>query len=139
MRFFIAGKAKGKGRPRFYKGHAVTPQDTRDYETMIAMLYKGLRGRMHQGAVEIDIKAYIYVPKSYSKKKRQEIARGKIKPECKPDVDNIAKIVLDGLNGIAYSDDKQVVKLTVEKIYTFSANQEGVLVIIRETEEINGN
>ena len=37
----------------------------------------------------------------------------------KPDADNIAKIVLDSLNKIAYEDDKQVVELTVIKRWTF--------------------
>ncbi len=35
----------------------------------------------------------------------------------KPDCDNIAKIILDALNGLAYDDDAQVVKLYVEKRY----------------------
>ena len=35
----------------------------------------------------------------------------------KPDTDNIAKSILDSLNGIAYLDDKQVIKLVVEKYY----------------------
>ena len=37
----------------------------------------------------------------------------------KPDSDNVAKIVLDSLNKIAYDDDKQVVELTVLKRWTF--------------------
>jgi Holliday junction resolvase RusA-like endonuclease len=41
----------------------------------------------------------------------------KIYPTIKPDTDNIAKSILDSLNGIAYKDDKQAVKLTVEKRY----------------------
>lgn len=35
----------------------------------------------------------------------------------KPDADNIAKIVLDGLNSIAYDDDNQITELIVKKIY----------------------
>ena len=35
----------------------------------------------------------------------------------KPDLDNIAKIVLDSLNGLAYKDDRQVVSLKIEKHY----------------------
>ena len=42
---------------------------------------------------------------------------GMIKPTKKPDCDNIAKIVLDSLNGIAFMDDKQVVNLVVTKNY----------------------
>ena len=33
----------------------------------------------------------------------------------KPDADNVLKIVMDGLNGVAYEDDKQVVDATVHK------------------------
>ena len=40
-----------------------------------------------------------------------------IYPTIKPDTDNIAKSILDSLNGIAYKDDKQVVKLNVDKRY----------------------
>ena len=52
-------------------------------------------------------------------------------PTVKPDTDNIAKSILDSLNKIAYLDDKQVVKLEVEKYYATSAN---VAVIIEELE-----
>ena len=34
----------------------------------------------------------------------------------RPDIDNLAKFVLDSLNGIAYKDDCQVVKLVVYKL-----------------------
>ena len=33
-------------------------------------------------------------------------------------MDNIAKIILDGLNGVAYTDDKQVTRLEIEKVYS---------------------
>ena len=33
------------------------------------------------------------------------------------DVDNLAKFVLDSLNGILYTDDRQVASLTVTKVY----------------------
>lgn len=55
-------------------------------------------------------------------------------PTVKPDTDNIAKSILDSLNKIAYLDDKQVVKLEVEKYYAANAN---VAVMIEEIE--NGN
>ena len=38
-------------------------------------------------------------------------------PTKKPDTDNIAKTILDSLNGIAFEDDKQVVALLVKKLY----------------------
>ena len=36
-------------------------------------------------------------------------------PTKKPDADNIAKVVCDALNGLAYKDDAQVIDLTVHK------------------------
>jgi Holliday junction resolvase RusA-like endonuclease len=41
-----------------------------------------------------------------------------MKPTTKPDTDNIAKICLDALNGIAYHDDAQIVELQVSKLYS---------------------
>ena len=42
---------------------------------------------------------------------------GKILHTKKIDCDNLAKTVLDALNGIAYDDDKQICRLYVEKRY----------------------
>ncbi len=33
-----------------------------------------------------------------------------------PDIDNLAKFVLDALNGLVYHDDRQVVKLVVDQL-----------------------
>ena len=43
---------------------------------------------------------------------------GIIRPTKKPDLDNIAKAVLDSLNGIAYKDDSQIVSMVVSKKYS---------------------
>lgn len=50
------------------------------------------------------------------------------------DVDNYAKALLDGLNGIAWHDDIQVRRLTVEKRKVESRDQERAEVEIRELE-----
>ena len=55
-------------------------------------------------------------------------------PTVKPDTDNIAKSILDSLNKIAYLDDKQVVKLEVEKYYS---QMPSVAVMIEEMEITN--
>ena len=44
-----------------------------------------------------------------------------IRPTVKPDCDNLAKSILDSLNGLAYHDDKQVVELVVKKYYAENA------------------
>jgi Holliday junction resolvase RusA-like endonuclease len=45
-------------------------------------------------------------------------------PIKKPDLDNIAKAILDALNGVAWHDDSQVVELIVEKCYSFTERVE---------------
>ena len=40
-----------------------------------------------------------------------------ISPIKKPDIDNIAKIILDALNKLAFQDDSQIIKLNIEKAY----------------------
>ncbi len=47
-----------------------------------------------------------------------KIMQGELMYTGKKDIDNIAKSILDGLNGVAYIDDKQVVQLTISKKYT---------------------
>jgi hypothetical protein len=47
------------------------------------------------------------------------------------DCDNIAKTVLDALNGVAYNDDKQIIQLEVGKYY-IQDEPEHVHVLINE-------
>ena len=119
MRIEILGKPYGKGRPRFTKnGHTYTPTETTNYENLVKYSYiQQCYGESIDGAIMAQITAVYPIPKSASKKKRAEMVRGVIKPTVKPDCDNVAKTVLDALNGMAYTDDSQVVALIVRKVY----------------------
>ena len=48
-------------------------------------------------------------------KKVEEMIENKISPTKKPDVDNIAKSILDAMNNFVFKDDNQVSKISVEK------------------------
>jgi crossover junction endodeoxyribonuclease RusA len=41
-------------------------------------------------------------------------------PTTKPDLDKLARAILDALTGIAYKDDSQVTQLDAQKVYTFA-------------------
>lgn len=114
----VTGKIRGKARPRICRGHAFTPKDTVEYEKLVRECYKQQDGRYLEGSIKALIIAYYKIPKSYSKKRVQAIKEGLEKPTKKPDADNIGKIILDSLNGIAYKDDSQIVELRVIKRYT---------------------
>lgn len=114
----VTGKIRGKARPRVCRGHAFTPKDTVQYEKLVRDCYQEQDGRYLEGSVRALIIAYYKIPKSYSKKRVQAIREGLEKPTKKPDGDNIAKIIFDSLNGIAYKDDSQITELSVIKKYT---------------------
>ena len=116
----VEGKIKGKARPRFNTktGRAFTPGDTITYENWIKCCYQEQDGKFIDGPVRARIEIYYKIPKSYSKKRVQAIRDGLEMPLKKPDSDNIAKIVLDSLNKIAFDDDSQVADLRVIKKWT---------------------
>lgn len=129
--FFVEGTPRGKARPRFSRGHTYTPKTTTDYEKLVASQY---HGKTYTDALRLDITAYFAIPKSYTKKQIKAIREG-VRPLKKPDIDNIAKIIMDALNGIAYEDDKQVVDLRLKKEYCKEGQPEGVSVAIMGVEK----
>lgn len=120
--FMIPGNPKGKERPRVNTSthRAYTPESTKHYEQVVRYNYIGATppgNRYHNGPCEVEVTACFQVPSSWSKKKQDMAMAGLLEPEIKPDCDNIAKAILDALNGLAYKDDSQVTKLTVRKCY----------------------
>lgn len=116
----IAGEPKAKARPRMSTktGRAFTPNETIAYENWVKTSYIEQCGKKHEGQIIATIRAYYKIPKSVTKGKKEQMLQDKIKPTKKPDLDNIAKAVLDSLNNIAYDDDSQVVELRVSKYYS---------------------
>lgn len=120
--FVIYGEPQGKGRPKFtLTGHAYTPERTKTYEAEIVASFRREFPdfvRWEKGVpLRVRIKAVYGVPVSDSKAKRERKLTGAIRPTKKPDADNVEKIVLDAINGIAWRDDAQVVDLRTVKVY----------------------
>jgi len=57
------------------------------------------------------------VPKSFNKRMTELCLSGSERPKSKPDLDNVAKAILDALNGVVYKDDSQICELFVKKMY----------------------
>lgn len=70
-----------------------------------------------EGPVELVAVFTMDVPPSWSKTKRQQAYAQQIKPAGKPDIDNLAKTVMDAINGVVYADDAQVVMIAASKRY----------------------
>ena len=122
MTQFSVPGVQGKSRPRFARQgmhvQTYTPDKTRAYEQAVALAYTSAGGRLIDGPVALQLTAFQALPKRATKAQRAAAERGEIYPIRKPDLDNIIKIVLDALNGAAYTDDKQVVRLDARKLYT---------------------
>ena len=121
MHFEVMGMPQGKARARTGKGFSYTPEKTVLYENLIktSFLAADNKKTFFDGEpVEMYITALFPIPKSTTKKDRERIRNKELFPTKKPDADNIAKVICDALNGVAYHDDTQVVKLTVRKAYT---------------------
>lgn len=121
--FIVPGQPQGKGRPRVGKvgTHArmYTPAKTAAYEGLIAhAAQQAMAGQpLIEGPVAVTLDIRCQVPASWSKKKQAEALIGKVLPTTKPDIDNVEKAVFDGLNGVAWRDDVQVVQVTKRKRY----------------------
>lgn len=120
--FTVYGEPQGKGRPQFtINGHAYTPEKTRTYEAEVVAAFRREFPdfvRWEKGVpLRVRIKAVYGIPKSDSGLMAARKASGEIRPTKKPDADNVEKIVLDAINGIAWRDDAQVVDLRTVKVY----------------------
>lgn len=126
IKFIVPGKPQGKARPRFntYTGRTYTPSKTGAYEKLIALCFKQAGGKKLSGAIEIKIDCFYQIAKSHTKATKALMEKGEIQATIKPDLDNIAKAVLDALNGLAFDDDKQVVRLEISKRYDHEARVE---------------
>ena len=139
VQFTVPGIPVAKGRPRFRQnGFAYTPQKTANFEALVKWEYHRQVGDVEPYAkgipLEIEIEARFSPPASVSKKKYAAMINGDIFPTKIPDIDNVAKAVLDGLHGVCYQNDSSVVKLIATKRY---ASQPGTVVTVREVEGAN--
>lgn len=125
MEFIVEGDPQGKARPRFSRRSETvyTPSKTVKYEKEIRQAYIAAGGKMIPAGsyVAVTVDAYFKIPKSYIKGKRLACEHNIIRPDKKPDIDNVLKAVLDALNKVAYEDDKQVVEVICRKWYSRSS------------------
>lgn len=119
--FIVPGEPQGKGRARIVKiggySRMATPAKTVAYEGLIALAAQQAGAKPLAGAVFLSITLVHGIPASWSKRKREQALERKLLPTCKPDVDNVLKAVGDGLNGVAWADDKQIAQVAVVRHY----------------------
>jgi crossover junction endodeoxyribonuclease RusA len=119
--FFVKGKPVSQGSLKFIKGRAihVKGRELALWRGTIAAIARGTNITKIQVGVDMDLVFIFNKPKTV---KRDE-------PFVRPDLDKLIRAVLDGLTGVAYEDDQQVVRLTAQKAY---GETEGVHIRISE-------
>jgi len=137
LRFTVPGTPVGKGRPRIVRiaGQVrnATPQKTAAYEGLVAHAgQQAMAGRsLLLGAVSVVMDIVLEVPASWSGKQQKLALAGSRHPTKKPDIDNVEKAIFDGLNGVVWKDDVQVVDVCKRKRY---GQVPGVTIEIEELE-----
>lgn len=132
--FEVPGMPQGKARARtFYnpklgRSQSITPEKTVLYENLIKQCFasKNAKGWFEKEPLEMEITARFPVLKSMSKKDKKAAENYEIFPTKRPDADNIAKVICDALNGVAYHDDTQIIRLDIIKVYTSGQPYVGV-------------
>lgn len=120
IQLVITGDPCAKQRPRVCKWGTYTPEKTVNYETLVKELFIVSGQKKLEGPIYMRVIAEFGIPKSDSKKTRELKLAGTLKHTKKPDYDNVAKIISDALNGLAYDDDSQIYDAHVTKIYSES-------------------
>jgi len=123
INFAVYGEPVPKGRPRFStRGKfpiAYTPEKTKNYEFEVAMMAKAAMGASKplQGALEAFIYVTFPIPPSYSKKRTQDCLSDTEKHTKRPDLDNVIKCVIDGMDKIVFLNDSQITSIHSTKVY----------------------
>lgn len=123
----LPGEPRGKGRPRsrIARGKAgqqfvavYTDAQTRAYEKALAWAGKIAMGAREPltGPLAVAVEAVMGVPASWSRPKRDSALAGVVRPTGAPDVDNMLKVI-DGLHGIVFENDSQIVEAKISKRY----------------------
>lgn len=143
LSFTVPGDPHGKGRPRFVAGRAVTPAATRRYEATVAKAAAAAyRAPALVGPLSVELDVVCARPASRPASVDREAWRsGARLPRIgKPDVDNAAKAVLDGMvRGGLLADDTHVTRLVVCRWYAARGEMPHVAVEVRKDGEPGRN
>jgi len=109
------------GFPRMYD-----PPKNKEAKEAIAIMARREMGSLPpmKGPLLIHTRFYLQKPKGKIRVNSTPYPQ----PDCKPDLDNLVKLVLDALNGITYEDDAQCVQISATK-YWANTNMEPCTII----------
>ena len=116
----FSGEVVSKERPRSTaNGHTYTPKKTVDFEKLVAALGRAARDNKgiapYRSPVVIHLEIRMAIAASWSPVKK---ALAHLLAPSPKDMDNMEKAILDGLNGVSYFDDVQIIQKFTTKKYS---------------------
>lgn len=130
--FTIYCRPVPKARPRHGKHGTYTPKRTLNFEKAVAEAFRisGETGYFNNEPIIADLRFYFRIPKSMTKKERANLMNCPYYKH-RPDLDNLEKSIMDALNGVAYSDDSQIVEKYSAKWYDIQNKGERVEISLK--------
>jgi Holliday junction resolvase RusA-like endonuclease len=120
LRIHVLGEPIAKQRPRVTRARAYTPEKTHLQERLIADEW----ATRHRTRVPPNKPFEMAIVALYGRPRTHLQSNGDIKPSKRnhipgprTDIDNVAKLVLDALNGVAYDDDRYCTTLIASKTW----------------------
>ena len=123
-RFYVPGQPIAMPRPKLFKNGWVNVRhnDIRKFRAALKeKIPASANGPVFPAGHPVEVTIYLMMARPKKEFVGNNRVLGRLKAaaaaliyhSCKPDIDNLAKFVLDALNGVGYHDDAQVSKLTV--------------------------
>jgi Holliday junction resolvase RusA-like endonuclease len=125
---FIEGRPVPYQSPRLYKNVCFNPL-TPKKRAIQKEIRKQYKGPIIEGPVRVEYIFSFAIPKSFSKKKIEDIMMGHDFFSKRPDCSNLNKFFDDNLIGTVIKDDSLIVECTIKKRY---ASKNATLVMIHE-------
>jgi len=113
------------GKPRLYEASKSHPIHA--FKATAKLSFAATKSQAHDGPISLDL---VFVMPRPQNKRWLTKPMPRYPNVIAPDVDNLAKAVMDALNGLAWRDDKQVSRLTCEKLVAAGDEQPHVEVTI---------
>lgn len=134
----VPGEPRGKARPRFDRatGRVFTPTASMRAEHRIQVEWISIGRPTVEGPLSLEIDIVLRRPQNHYKSDGGLSAAGarSVRPTKRPDWDNVAKLVADALNGMAYHDDAQIVEAHTSKRWANRDEQEHTRIRVYELE-----
>jgi len=129
IEFIVPGQPKPKVTKKDRQGRIYTTPATKEYQCRVAVyatqaMSAGPWPIMERGVpVACEMVFFLHRPKN--------CPPDRIFPTVKPDDDNYGKACADGMSGVVYADDRQIVHRVVDKRYANEARGQHPRTVIR--------